>query len=135
MIKYMLDTNICIAIMKNASPTVSDRLTNLPINQVGVSSIVIAELWFGIEHSKRAKENEEVLNHFTRFVTVSAWPLGAAPFYGSIRAHLKSRGTPIGAMDLLIAAHALFLNAVLVTNNEREFKRVPKLKVENWINA
>ena len=107
----------------------------ISLDNVGVSSIVIAELWYGIEQSRKRKDNEAALNDFLKYVTVVDWPGNAALQYGKIRTHLKRKGTPIGAMDLLIAAHALTLNAVLVTHNVREFIRVPKLKVEDWLNV
>lgn len=133
--KYILDTNICIAIMKKVPPRLRIRLEGFPLEHVGVSSIVIAELWYGITQSQKQEDNEEALKDFMRYVTVLDWPAFAASAYGRIRSHLRKKGTPIGAMDLLIAAHALSLDAVLVTNNIREFKRVPNLKVENWIRS
>jgi tRNA(fMet)-specific endonuclease VapC len=133
--RYMLDTNVCIAIMKRTPPKIRTRLEGLPLGQVGVSSIVIAELWYGIDQSQRPEDNEEALRDFMHYVTVKDWPASAAPEYGRIRTYLRKKGTPIGAMDLLIASHALSVEAVLVTNNVREFKRVPKLKVENWISS
>ena len=133
--RYMLDTNICIAIMKKAPRQIRTRLEGLSLDQVGVSSIVIGELWYGIAQSQRPEENEEALKDFMRYVTVMDWPAHAASAYGSIRTYLRRKGAPIGAMDLLIAAHALAMDAVLVTNNVREFKRVPKLNVENWIGS
>lgn len=79
------------------------------------------------------KVNEDALNDFLKYVTVMDWPSQAAPQYGKIRTYLKRKATPIMAMDLIVAAHALTLNAVLVTHNVREFVRVPKLKVEDWM--
>ena len=131
--RYMLDTNICIAIMKMSSPKIRNRLEGLRADEIGISSIVAAELWYGIAQSQRPKHNEEALKDFMRYVTVTDWPADAAPAYGRVRSYLRKQGTPIGAMDLLIAAHALAVDAVLVTNNVSEFKRVPKLRIENWI--
>ncbi len=105
----------------------------MPVEDVGVSSVVAAELWYGVALSEKKKLNEAALRDFLDFVNVLDWPSGACPVYGRIRAHLKKKGTPIGAMDLLIASHAVFLSAALVTNNTREFDRVPELKVENWL--
>ncbi len=133
--RYMLDTNVCIAIMKKAPPQIRNRLKGLRADDVGVSSIVAAELWYGIAQSQRTKHNQEALKDFLRYVTVTDWPADAAPAYGKIRSHLRKKGTPIGAMDLLIAAHALAVDTVLVTNNVSEFKRVPKLKIEKWIGS
>jgi predicted nucleic acid-binding protein len=87
-----------------------------------------------LAQSTKKKHNEAALEDFLKYVIVLDWPLKAAPEYGRIRAHLKKKGTPIGAMDLLIAAHAMVLDAVLVTDNISEFGRVPRLKVENWVN-
>jgi len=131
--KYMLDTNTCIAIMKKRPSELKTKLKRIPIGEIGVSSIVVAELWYGICQSQKPKDNEEALNDFLSYVTVLDWPLHAAPVYGKIRTELKKKRTPIGAMDLLIAAHALALNMVVVTDNVKEFRRVAKLKVENWI--
>ena len=133
MIKYMLDTDTCISLIKARPDKISRRLSRLPVEDVGISSIVAAELWYGVALSEKKKQNEAALQDFLDFVKVLDWPTGACPVYGRIRAHLKKRGTLIGAMDLLIASHASFLNAVLVTNNTREFDRVPELKVANWL--
>jgi tRNA(fMet)-specific endonuclease VapC len=129
----MLDTDTCISLIKARPDKISRRLSRLPVEDVGISSIVAAELWYGVALSEKKKQNEAALQDFLDFVKVLDWPTGACPVYGRIRAHLKKRGTLIGAMDLLIASHASFLNAVLVTNNTREFDRVPELKVANWL--
>lgn len=133
MIKYMLDTDTCISLIKARPDKISRRLSRLPVEDVGISSIVAAELWYGVALSEKKKQNEAALKDFLDFVKVLDWPAGACPVYRRIRAHLKKKGTLIGAMDLLIASHASFLNAVLVTNNTREFDRVPELKMENWL--
>jgi len=132
-IRYMLDTDTCISLLKARPEKISRRLSRLPVEDVGISSVVAAELWYGVALSEKKKLNEAALRDFLDFVNVLDWPAGACPVYGRIRAHLKKKGTPIGAMDLLIASHASFLNAVLVTNNTREFDRVPELKMENWL--
>jgi tRNA(fMet)-specific endonuclease VapC len=129
----MLDTDTCISLIKARPDKISRRLSRLPVEDVGISSIVAAELWYGVALSEKKKQNEAALQDFLDFVKVLDWPTGACPVYGRIRAHLKKKGTLIGAMDLLIASHASFLNAVLVTNNTREFDRVPELKMENWL--
>ena len=133
MIRYMLDTDTCISLIKARPDKISRRLSRLPVEDVGISSVVAAELWYGVALSEKKKLNEAALRDFLDFVNVLDWPSGACPVYGRIRAHLKKKGTPIGAMDLLIASHASFLNAVLVTNNTREFDRVVELKTENWL--
>lgn len=129
----MLDTNTCIAIIKRRPDTIKTRLTVLAVEEVGISGIVAAELWYGVAFSQKKKQNETALKDFLDYVTELDWPFEAGKIYGRIRADIKGKGTPIGAMDLLIAAHALFLEAVLVTGNEREFKRVSDLKTENWL--
>jgi len=129
----MLDTDTCISLLKARPEKISRRISRLPVEEVGISSIVAAELWYGVALSEKKKQNEAALRDFLGFVNVLDWSSGACPVYGRIRAHLKKKGTPIGAMDLLIASHASFLNAVLVTNNTREFDRVPELKVESWL--
>jgi len=132
-IRYMLDTDTCISLLKARPEKISRRLSRLPVEDVGISSVVAAELWYGVALSEKQKQNEAALRDFLDFVNVMDYPSGACPVYGQIRAYLKRKGAPIGAMDLLIASHAAFLNAVLVTNNTREFDRVPDLKVENWL--
>jgi len=129
----MLDTDTCISLLKARPEKISRRLSRLPVEDVGISSVVAAELWYGVALSEKQKQNEAALRDFLDFVNVMDYPSGACPVYGQIRAYLKRKGAPIGAMDLLIASHAAFLNAVLVTNNTREFDRVPDLKLENWL--
>ena len=131
-IRYMLDTDACIALIKHRPEAMRSRLTPLSPQEVGISSIAAAELWFGVAHSQKKKQNRAALKDFLDYAALLDWPCEAAPLYGEIRRRLQKQGTPIGAMDLLIAAHALLLDAVLVTNNTREFKRVPDLKIENW---
>jgi tRNA(fMet)-specific endonuclease VapC len=129
----MLDTNTCIAIIKRRPDTVQARLTALSTDAVGISGIVAAELWYGVAFSQKKKQNEKALKDFLDYVTELDWPFEAGEVYGRIRSDLKRKGTPIGAMDLLIASHALFLDAILVTDNERELQRVSDLRIENWL--
>jgi tRNA(fMet)-specific endonuclease VapC len=131
-IRYLLDTDACIALIKNRPEAMRSRLSRLSTEEVGISGIVAAELWFGVAHSQKKRQNEAALKDFLEYAILLAWPCAAAPLYGQIRTELQKKGTPIGAMDLLIASHALFLDAALVTNNTREFERVPDLKIENW---
>ncbi len=128
----MLDTNICIAVMKG-HPGVQNRLRHLHVDQVAISGIVLAELSFGVCKSLRRAHNELALADFCAIIQTLDWPSQAAQIYGEMRAELESQGRLIGANDLLIAAHAHYLNAVLVTNNVREFKRIPDLRLDNWI--
>ena len=133
MIRYMLDTNTCIAIIKHQPETIQARLTDLSVDEVAISSIVAAELYYGVAFSQKKKQNEMALKDFLDYVVVLDWPFDACRIYGRLRADLKKKRSPIGAMDLLIAAHALLLDVVLVTGNKREFQRIPGLKIENWL--
>ncbi len=130
---YMLDTDTCIYVLKNRS----DRLRHKfkAIKNICISSITYAELCFGIENGDPSmkKIRWEQLELFTRRLLIDPLDEDAARHYGYIRALLKKQGTPIGNNDLLISAHARSMNAVLVTNNLREFQRVPDLSVENWV--
>lgn len=130
---YMLDTNICIYVLKNHSDELRHKFK--AIKDLCISSVTYGELCFGIENGngnmKKARWNQ--LNLFTKRLAIHSWDEDAAKHYGSIRALLKTQGTPIGNNDLLIASHARSINAVLVTNNVREFTRVPDLSIENWV--
>lgn len=129
---YMLDTNICIAIMKGQSH-VQSKLQTISPDNIYISSIVKAELCYGIYKSVHRAHNEQALADFLAVCHVLDWPSDAADTYGEIRAALEKQGRIIGANDLLIAAHAKYMNVVLVTNNTREFERIPALAVDNWI--
>lgn len=131
--KLMLDTNICIYLIKQQPPSVLERFLSHPVGDIGISSITVAELDYGASKSRQASKNRMALDHFIAPLDVAAFDREAASVYGRIRAALEQKGTPIGAMDLLIAAHAISLGVPLVTNNAREFRRVSGLKVENWV--
>jgi len=131
--KVMLDTNTCIYIIKRRPQSVLRRFSSFQVGDVGISTITLAELEYGVARSAQPEKNREALEGFISALDVTPFDRAATEAYGRIRASLEKKGRPIGAMDLLIAAHALSLGARLVTNNEREFKRVPGLKVENWI--
>jgi tRNA(fMet)-specific endonuclease VapC len=107
-------------------------LTRLEVGDVGISVITVAELSYGAEKSQRPEENLRALEQFLLPFVVVDFGSAAASAYRRVRAHLERRGTPIGSMDVLIAAHALSLEATIVTNNGREFQRVPGLSVEDW---
>ena len=129
---YMLDTNICIYAMKNKPEKVLLRFKEEMNNGLCISSITLAELEYGMKHSANPIKNEQALLRF--LVPLSVLPFGAdaASIYGEIRAELQSKGTPIGPLDMLIAAHAKAAGITLVTNNVKEFARVPGLEIENW---
>ena len=128
----MLDTNICIYIMRNKPEKVLRRFKEELNNGIGISSITLAELEYGMKHSSNPAQNERALLRF--LVPLSVLPFGAdaASEYGAIRTFLQNNGTPIGPLDMLIAAHAKAEGLVMVTNNVREFERVPGLEIENW---
>jgi tRNA(fMet)-specific endonuclease VapC len=129
---YLLDTNICIYIMRQHPCQVFERFRKEGVGRVGISSISVAELSYGVAKSQRAARNARALDEFLYPLTVHAFDKPAAHAYGHLRALLERQGTPIGPLDTLIAAHALSLDATLVTNNVSEFRRIPDLKIENW---
>lgn len=133
MITYMLDTNICIYIIKRKPGQVIERLRQSQIPEIGISSITLSELEYGAAKSERPKQNKISLLEFLAPLEVIPYDDEAAQEYGKIRTYLELQGTSIGSMDMLIAAHAMSLDCTLVTNNEREFSRVPSLKIENWV--
>lgn len=130
--KYMLDTNACIHLIKDRPEGVRRRFETLTRDQVGISSITLAELEYGVCKSAHPDRNRQALDHFLAHLKVAAFDAGAARESGDIRQVLAARGRPIGPYDLLIAGHARSLGAVLVTNNRREFDRVDGLAVEDW---
>jgi tRNA(fMet)-specific endonuclease VapC len=134
--KYMLDTNICIYIINNKPVGVIEKFMALDKNDhVCISTITVAELFFGLEKSQSLKkeQNRLAMVAFLSQLEVLSFDENSAIKYGVIRATLQKNGCVIGNNDMLIAAHAQSINAVLVTNNEREFDRVDGLKVENWV--
>lgn len=130
--RLMLDTNICVQAIKRSAPEVVRRLEKTSPQDVAISSVVAAELWTGVMKSRERQRNEQALKEFFAFVEVHDWPAEAARVYGEIRAGLEAKGRSIGAMDLLIAAHAVYERTTLVTRNRDEFARVQGLKVESW---
>ncbi|MGD9825257.1 type II toxin-antitoxin system tRNA(fMet)-specific endonuclease VapC [Desulfobacter sp.] len=131
-VKYLLDTNICIYIQKHKPESVLENFRKLKPGEAAISIITWGELLYGAEKSKQKKNVLTLLNEFSILVPVLAMPESAGKSYGIIRAFLESNGKPIGNNDLWIAAHAKAENLTLVTNNEKEFTRIPKLKVRNW---
>ena len=133
MIRYMLDTNVCIDILRSNSDTLVSCLVARDPEEVAISAIVFAELQFGVCKSSNPSQNLEAVTDFCTPMSILPFDSNAAEHYGRVRTHLQRLGIPIGPLDTLIAAHALAVNAVLVTNNEREFRRVAGLMVENWL--
>ena len=132
MVRYILDTDICSYIMKRSHPALLERISSVPISDQAVSVVTVAELLYGVKLSGKPKQARAAFDAFIRHLEIIQWSVEAAEHYADIRANLKVRGEMIGANDLLIAAHARSLKAVMVTNNVREFRRVKGLKVENW---
>lgn len=130
---YMLDTNICIYIIKKRPISVLNRFDKISNNQICISVITFAELQYGVERSSSKKLNQSILETFYSHLIILPWDVDAGKEYGKIRNYLEKQGAPIGNMDLLIAAHALSGKHLLVTNNLKEFKRVKRLKCENWL--
>ena len=131
--RYMLDTNVCIYIIKKKPPQVIHRLKSLQISDVCLSSITFAELEYGVEKSQRPEQNRWALTEFLAPLDILPFDDAAARRYGALRHHLEKVGKPIGAMDMLIGAHALSLGIALVTNNVDEFRRIENLSIENWV--
>lgn len=130
--KYILDTNICIYIIKQKPKIVLDRFKNHRLGEIGISSITSAELHYGVSKSTNLNKNQIALNQFLIPLEIFDFDYNASVEYGKIRFELEKAGTPIGPLDLLIAAHAKSLAMTLVTNNQKEFNRVSGLKIENW---
>ncbi len=131
--RCMLDTNICIYLIKKKPPGVLKKLAEHKISEVGISAITVAELEYGVEKSAQTDKNRDALAEFLAPFEIMPFDERASLEYGRIRAHLERKGTLIGSMDMLIAAHAQSLGVTLVTNNAKEFKRMPHLQVENWV--
>lgn len=131
--KYMLDTNICIYLIKRRPVEVLDRFRQARIGDLGISSITVSELAYGVEKSQEVERNREALELFLAPLVIAEFDAEAALEAGAIRLALEKAGTPIGAYDLLIAAHAKSLGVILVSNNLREFARVEGLAIENWV--
>jgi tRNA(fMet)-specific endonuclease VapC len=131
--RYLLDTNICVYIIKRKPQTVLDKFQTLNPGEVGIPSITVAELEYGAYKSQRREQNRAALKQFLSPLAIVPFDEAAARAYGEIRGQLEQQGTVIGSMDMLIAAQAQSLELALVTNNVREFSRVPNLVLENWI--
>jgi len=130
---YMLDTNICGYIIKNKPQAIKEKLKEIEMHHtIGLSSIVVGELIYGVKKKESSQLNEIVLSFIANF-HIFDFNQNSAFEYGNIRDDLEKKGTIIGANDLLIASHAKALHAILVTNNEKEFKRVVGLSIENWV--
>lgn len=130
--KFMLDTNTCIYLIKKKPAEVIGHFKRHKVGDVGISSIVLAELQYGVEKSQHVHSNRVALEEFIAPLEIATFDEAANRTYGKIRSHLEKTGTPIGSMDTLIGAHALSLAVTLVTNNVREFNRINNLKIIDW---
>ncbi len=130
--RYLLDTNICIYMIKADRPALRQRLAQHPSQHLAMSVITFGELAFGVERSQQRQRSSEALARLRHVITLLPLPGEAGEHYGRIRATLQAGGTPIGANDLWIASHALAAGLTLVSNNVGEFQRVTGLRLENW---
>jgi len=130
----MLDTDTCIFLMRGASKKLEAMVQSVPLQQQVMSAVTFAELTYGVQASAAAKrkQNQITLDSLALHLAVLDWPQTAAKNYAEIRADLKKRGAQLGAADLMIAAHAIAIDAIVVTNNVKDFGRVKGLEVENW---
>ena len=129
----LLDTNICIYIINHKPANVIKRFYEFQLGEIGLSAIVASELSYGV-HKSGSPKNRQALELFLAPLEILAFDESVIWHYAKIRNDLEKRGCIIGAMDMLIAAHALSSDSILVTNNQKEFSRVPGLKLDNWVN-
>jgi tRNA(fMet)-specific endonuclease VapC len=132
-LSYLLDTNICIYIHHKRPPQVIARFKQIKLGDAAISVVTYGELLFGASKSSRRAEALQIIEEFASSVGVRPMPVHAAAIYGDLRAELEASGEMIGGNDLWIASHAKAEGLTLVTNDEREFRRIPGLDVENWV--
>jgi len=132
--KLMLDTNICIALIKRKPKDILDKFSAYQVGDICISSVTLAELRYGVAKSQFKEKNQAALDEFILPLEVMSFDESAAMVYGNLRATLEKQGTPVGSLDTMIGAHALSLNAIIVTNNTKEFNRIQGLKVVDWLN-
>lgn len=130
--KYLIDTNICIYVMNKRPKKIIQKFKQFEPGEIGISTITVSELQYGIAKSKHQERNQLRLREFLTPLEILDYDEEAAEAYGDIRFQLEKRGRPIGPLDLLIAAQAASRGLILVTNNDKEFNRIKKVKVENW---
>ena len=130
--RYLLDTNVCVDFLNRRFPSVTERIQSFQPEDLCLSSVVVAELRYGADRSQKPAENHDRLDVLTAEIQCLDFDLAAASVYGRIRSALEAEGTPIGPYDMMIAAHAVSQGLILVTDNEREFRRVFGLRIENW---
>ncbi len=130
--RYLLDTNVISEVMKKSNGKVARKLYRLKPGSYAISAVVACELEYGL-HKRPSDRLYKKVKHTLKSIPVLDFPSAASGRYGAIRSHLDSLGKPIGSNDLFIAAHALHLNLTLVSDNVKEFERIPGLKLENWL--
>lgn len=130
--KYLLDTNICIYLIREKPRRVIEQFETAVVGDVAISAITVAELWCGVGKSQYRQKNQQALGKFLLPLVIVDFDEDAAVAYGKIRSELERAGRPMGPLDTLIAAQSVSLGLTLVTNNEKEFARVPGLVLENW---
>ena len=133
--RFLLDTNICIYMIKNNPPEIHEHFQSITPGDVYISSVTVAELQYGVEKSVAKGQNASALEAFLLPLEIASFDLDSAVVYGKIRAALERQGTPVGGMDMLIAAQAIAHGFTLVTHNLKEFQRIPNLKCETWVRA
>jgi tRNA(fMet)-specific endonuclease VapC len=133
--KVMLDTNICIAIIKRKLPQVLKRFIAYKVGEIGISWLTLAELEFGVAKSQHLEKNQAALDEFILPLEIANFDREAARVYGRVRATLEKKGTAIGSLDMMIGSHALALGVTLATNNTREFSRIKGLNVVDWLDG
>ncbi|TGK06646.1 type II toxin-antitoxin system VapC family toxin [Leptospira semungkisensis] len=133
MSKYLLDTNICIYIINQRPPVVQEKFKKITLENIYISSVTEFELHYGIQKSHKKEQNTKVLSEFLSYLNLLPYGSREAQISARIRFQLEKQGKPIGPFDLLIASQAIANDCILVTNNEKEFKRIKELKTENWV--
>jgi tRNA(fMet)-specific endonuclease VapC len=134
MLKYLLDTNIVIYVLKRRPIEVLE-IFNKNVNRMAISTITLSELIYGAEKSQQVEKNLEVIEEFVSHLELLPYDAKASQHYGQIKSNLEKKGEIIGESDIHIAAHAVSLGLILVSNNEKEFRRVPNLAIENWLDC
>ncbi|MDF3822414.1 type II toxin-antitoxin system VapC family toxin [Leptospira sp. 96542] len=133
MSQYLLDTNTCIYIINKKPEKVYQKFKKVSLDNIFISTITEFELRYGVQKSQKADQNQKTLNEFLGYLNIIPFDSVAASIAGSVRTRLEKKGEIIGSYDLLIASQAIANDIIIVTNNEKKFKRIKELKIENWI--
>jgi tRNA(fMet)-specific endonuclease VapC len=130
--RYLLDTNTCVALIRQRPTELLNRMKQQQLPDIAISTITIAELQYGVNKSSNVQQNQQALDQFLIPFTFVEFDYASAQAYGPIRTFLEAQGTPIGPLDTLLAAQAIAHSLIFITNNTREFSRVPQLRIEDW---